>query len=625
MSRLGLTRTRVVRGLSVAALGLVALAPAASSSGVGAGAADRWNAAPSPTAVVGYRSRADLARVLRRHPGLVLRSIPALGVAEILPRAKPQFFATATADLQGIDYVEPPVVRMDDSDPALEPSSASLPGGVLEWQYAAARVDRVPDSVLRAAAAITIAVVDTGADITAPDIAAKSPVTHSVVTRGQVVRDTVGHGTFVAALAAGSITNGDGIAGFGGDARLAIVQASASQGAFSDFDEAAGIVWAVDHGARILNLSLGGPDTSTTERKAIDYAVSHGALLVAAVGNEHDQSNPVEYPAALVQPVGSNGRGGAGLAVGASDSDGNRAPFSNTGSHLSLVAPGVNVLSALSTAGANIGYVKVPVPGARSGIYAFGSGTSFAAPEVSGAAALVWAANPSLSAQQVAQIIKETASNRGSWNDELGYGVIDVAAAVGRASGRAETGAAVTLRGAADGGRIRLTWAGQGAKAYSLSVRDGAGPARVVLPSTRQTSAVFAGRAGHSYAFVVQALDGGGATTAASNALMVSVPAAQADLTLTASAAAGRAPLGVVLRASLAPVGASAPMGGRRIVIEAFDGGGWQAEDDAITSGTGRAAWRFTLDPGVYRVRARFTGARDLGAAVSRTVSVRVT
>ena len=631
MSRLGITRARAIRGLLVAALGLVALAPAASGSRAGADAADRWNAAPSPTAVVGYRSQAALARVLRLHPGLVLRRIPALGVAEILPRAKPQFFANATADLRGIDYVEPPVARMDDSEPALAPSAANLPGGVLEWQYAAARMDAVPSSVLRAASAITIGVVDTGADVTAPDISAKAPLTYSVVNGGQAVRDAIGHGTFVAALAAGSITNNDGIAGFGGDARLMIVQASATQGAFSDFDEAAAIVWAVDHGARILNLSLGGPDTSTTERKAIDYAVAHGALIVAAVGNEHDQANPVEYPAALVQPVGSDGRGGTGLSVGASDTDGGRAPFSNTGSHLSLVAPGVNVLSALSTVGANIGYVKVPVPGTTRGIYAFGSGTSFAAPEVSGAAALVWAANPALTAQQVAQILKETASNRGGWNNELGYGVIDVAAAVARASGRQEGGGAVpsrsaaqlTLQGAADGGRIRLTWIGTAAGAYSLSVRDGTGPTRIVLPSTRQTSAVFAGRAGHTYAFVVEALDAAGAPAAASNTVTVAVSAAKAGLTLTSSPGAGVAPLTVVLTASLTPLGGSAPAGGRRILIEAFDGGRWQSEDDAITSAAGRATWRFSLDRGIYRVRARFSGARDLGAAVSRTVSVR--
>ena len=72
------------------------------------------------------------------------------------------------------------------------------------------------------------------------------------------------------------------------------------------------------------------------------------------------------------------------------------------------------------------------LPGAR-GLYGYASGTSFAAPEVAGAAALVWAANPSLTAREVAQILKETASGHGTWTPELGYGVIDVAAAVARA------------------------------------------------------------------------------------------------------------------------------------------------------------------------------------------------
>src|SRR5439155_4777483 len=107
------------------------------------------------------------------------------------------------------------------------------------------------------------------------------------------------------------------------------------------------IVWAIDHGARIVNLSLAGPDTSSTEQTAIDYATSHGVLLVAAAGNEYGAGNPVEYPAALLQPVGSNGAGGTGLSVGASTPAGTRAGFSNTGSYISLAAPGDGVFSAL--------------------------------------------------------------------------------------------------------------------------------------------------------------------------------------------------------------------------------------------------------------------------------------
>src|SRR4051812_16047264 len=101
MPRPRLSRSHVVRALSAAALGLVALAPAATSSRGGAGASDRWTLAPSPTAVVGYGSRAALERALRKHPGLILRTIPALGVAEVLPRVPPRYFASATDDLPG--------------------------------------------------------------------------------------------------------------------------------------------------------------------------------------------------------------------------------------------------------------------------------------------------------------------------------------------------------------------------------------------------------------------------------------------------------------------------------------------------------------------------------------------
>jgi Fervidolysin N-terminal prodomain len=137
------------RLLVAAVLGLVLVAPAATGSHGRAGASDRWDAAPVPTAVVGYRSRADLARVLRAHPGVVLRTIPALGVAEVLPRTQARDFAQAAHSSGGIAYVEPPVVRRSDADPALRAASSTVPGSVLEWQYPAVHVDGVPASVKR--------------------------------------------------------------------------------------------------------------------------------------------------------------------------------------------------------------------------------------------------------------------------------------------------------------------------------------------------------------------------------------------------------------------------------------------------------------------------------------------
>jgi serine protease len=164
----------------------------------------------------------------------------------------------------------------------------------------------------------------------------------------------------------------------------------------------------------------------------VNYAVAKGALLVAAIGNSHGGGNPVEYPAALLQPVGSRGVGGRGLSVGASTRAGTRASFSNTGTHISLAAPGEGVFGAVSRRPPRRATPRQP-PGLGRRALRLCNGTSFAAPQVAGAAALVWAANPTFAPSEVAAILKHTASGGGKWSPQLGWGVLDVAAAVARA------------------------------------------------------------------------------------------------------------------------------------------------------------------------------------------------
>jgi subtilisin family serine protease len=101
---------------------------------------------------------------------------------------------------------------------------------------------------------------------------------------------------------------------------------------------------------------------------------------------------------------------------------------------VSLAAPGEHVLGAHSSDSSPLLFPRTALPGV-DGLYGYGSGTSFAAPLVAGAAALVWGADPALTAQQVAQTLKATASGNGVWTAELGYGVINAAAAVGLARG----------------------------------------------------------------------------------------------------------------------------------------------------------------------------------------------
>jgi subtilisin family serine protease len=469
----------------------------------GAGAAQR------PLLAVSYTSPAAL-RAATTGRAQVVRVYPRIHVAAI--RA---VRAGAAADVRrstGIGYVEPVHARVSAAEPALF-SSPTL-GTPFEWQYSAAHVDAVPESVLRAASSVTIAVIDTGADLTAPDIAAKAPRTHNLRTGKTDVHDTIGHGTFVASLATGSVTNGDGIAGFGGDAKLLVIKAGGIDGSFSDVDEANAIAYAVDHGARVINLSVGGTETSETERRGVAYAAQHGVLIVAAVGNEYELGNPVEYPAALLQPVGSRGVGGVGLSVGATAEDGERAFFSNTGSQLSLVAPGEHVFGAVASTAEPGSYPTVTLPGSTAGLYGFGTGTSFATPEVAGAAALVMAANPLLPATEVARILKASASNGGAWNPYSGYGALNVGAAVALA----QTHTVVSLTAARSGNLIRLHWGTPSAATYRVSVHPAGKRATVLLPRTTRTSGSFRLLRGPRYTFTVTAYDAAGTRLASATA-----------------------------------------------------------------------------------------------------------
>jgi len=398
-----------------------------------------------------YASPAALRDALRLHPAVVIRLLTPLKVAEVRPAGNTRAFIRAIGQMPGISAVRPVIgqTAADDPGPTLQPSAMQM--GSYEWQYHATGVDRVPTAILSAARTITIAVIDTGADLTAPDLIGHIAGAYDIRSGSRNVTDTNGHGTFVASIAGGSARNGALVAGFGGEARLLIVKAADSAG-LTDIDIAAGILYAVRHGSRIINLSFAGQTPSTVEASAVAYAAKRGILLVAAAGNDALAGNPTEYPAAYLQPIGSNGLGGSGLVVAASGNEGKRALFSEFGSFVSLAAPGASVFGAVSARSSTTAYPRstLGAPGVV-GLYGYASGTSFAAPQVSGAAALVWAANPTLSARQVADVLKQTASGRGSWTPGLGFGVIDVAAAVARATDIANPLPQTPLLAAANG------------------------------------------------------------------------------------------------------------------------------------------------------------------------------
>jgi subtilisin family serine protease len=257
---------------------------------------------------------------------------------------------------------------------------------------------------------VTVAVIDSGVDATHPDLAGRVRPEIDLLPKVTPRPEQTAHGTAVASLIVAAVNNA-GMAGVAPKARILPVAALDPSGVGDSSTVARGIIAAVDAGARVINLSLGGPGRDPVLDRACAYATSRGAVVVAAAGNSYALGNRVQYPA------GSPGV----VAVGSVAATASRSPFSNTGPHLDVAAPGQDVLVAL--------------PG---GLYGRSNGTSFATPHVSAAAALVIAASPRLSAPSIAALVTLTAQDDPSGDgrdDRLGYGVVraDRAVAAARA------------------------------------------------------------------------------------------------------------------------------------------------------------------------------------------------
>jgi thermitase len=364
--------------------------------------------------LVGLSEGVKLGNILALHDGHVLRTIPQLGLAVVETPAQTDLSMAAAdlAELPGIEWAEPNYTFGLDyipDDPyyalyqAAYLSRLEMP---LAWDYTPGRAE------------VVIAILDTGVDLAHEDlqdaiwINADEIANNGVDDDGNGFVDDVngwdfadgdnmptddyGHGTHVAGIAAARINNGKGIAGMAGNATVMPVDVfMGGIGTYEDLIRA--IVYAADNGADVINMSLGASSYSLGEEAAVEYAWSRGVVLVAAAGNTG--RNTYHYPAAHSHVI----------AVAATDAGDHVASFSTHGDFVDVAAPGVSVYSTYPRG------------------YAAMSGTSMAAPHVSGLAALILSLDPNLSPDQVKAIIETTADDLGTpgWDPYFGNGRIN--------------------------------------------------------------------------------------------------------------------------------------------------------------------------------------------------------
>ncbi|HVQ74134.1 MAG TPA: S8 family serine peptidase, partial [Candidatus Binatia bacterium] len=263
-------------------------------------------------------------------------------------------------------------------------------------------------SVTLGAPAIVIAILDSGVDGTHPDLAAKLVSGWNFYNNDSNTADVHGHGTRVAGAAAAIGNNGIGVAGVALESRIMPIRVSDSTGYAYYSTIASGLTWAVDNGARVMNLSFGGVAGSSTIRNAAKYVRTRGGVVVAAAGN----CGCVDATPENIELISVSGTTSADTI----------ASWSSRGNYVDVSAPGASIRTTN-----------------RGGTYGTYSGTSFSSPITAGVVALMMAANPSLSPIEIEQLLKANADDLGSagWDPSYGFGRVNAYRAVAAAAGSA--------------------------------------------------------------------------------------------------------------------------------------------------------------------------------------------
>ncbi|WP_344222436.1 S8 family serine peptidase [Kribbella sancticallisti] len=338
-------------------------------------------------------------------------------------------FRTTTEDSVASNIVKlkgeasaPELLKKVQADPTVELASLNYKRWVSavpndpyynSYQKTSLTTARVPQAwdVSKTTGNQIVAVLDTGVDAGHPDLVGRLVPGYNATSPNRGPIDDHGHGTMTLGIIAANANNGVGVAGVGWTTKAMPVKVLASDGSGWDADIAEGIDWAVAHGAKVINLSLGGPGFDGVLADAVKRAYDKGVVVVAAAGN--DGNGVPQYPAAFPEVI----------AVGATNPTGALTDFSTFGDWVDIAAPGWDILTTGPRALTEPGYEP----------YRFCTGTSCSAPIVAGVAALVKNKWPTFTSAQVAQRLKVLSRDAGPRGTDpyYGAGILDAYAALG--------------------------------------------------------------------------------------------------------------------------------------------------------------------------------------------------
>ncbi|MGH2446182.1 MAG: S8 family serine peptidase [Candidatus Limnocylindria bacterium] len=374
--------------------------------------------------LVGWRNPQRAGEVAAAR-GLTVQSEPAsarpeLSVVGTGGRAVNDVIAELKTD-PNVAFAEPDyLLTIADEPAAVDVTAVSVNDPKTADQYALNRM-RVRDAwEVTAGGNRVVAVLDTGVWAGHPDLAGRIVAGHDFANDDSNPADDNGHGTWVSGVIAANSNNGVGIAGVSWTDRVMPVKVMNANGSGYTSDVAFGINWAVDQGATVINMSIGGVGmTSSFLSNAIDYAWDNGVVLVGAAGN--DRTDTAFYPASYPKVV----------SVSATQVDDEFSNWSNYGADVDVSAPGASVLMT-NCAPCKPGYTDTT----GDNRYTYVSGTSFAAPNVAGVVALIWDKYPSYTNAQVVARLKSTADDLGmpGWDKRYGHGRVNALRAVGVSS-----------------------------------------------------------------------------------------------------------------------------------------------------------------------------------------------